>query len=297
MAGRGRPGVEPLADKRQEFAGLTEAGMSISEAARRVGVCRKTGMRWRHGWTITTADGRTRHYPSVVAGPAREISPRFLCEDERVRIGDLRGLGAGVREIARQLDRDPATISRELRHGALGMTGEYRPFTAHRAAVTRRRPGRGKIRADAVVREFVEARLKRRWSPEQIAHALRVEFPDEPGRRLATETIYQAVYRSELGGLCRELPVVLRSRRRRRRRRPGVRPDARRAGSLTNMRRISERPTEAADRGVPGHSEGDLILGAGNRSAIGTVIDRASRVTLLVHLPSGRRTAEAVRDA
>ncbi|MFZ5850904.1 MAG: IS30 family transposase [Actinomycetota bacterium] len=270
--------------------------MSNAEACRVVGVNPRTGKRWRHGRTITVADGRRRHYPIVVAGPVQEISPRFLSEDERVRLGDLRAGGAGVREIARRLGRAPSTISRELRRDVGGPAGPYRPFTAHRAAVTARaRPGRGKIRADAVLRGFVEARLQRRWSPEQIAHASRVEFPDDPARHLSAETIYQAVYRPELGGLCRELPAVLRSRRRRRRSR--VRPDGRRAGALRNLRMIDERPAEAADRGVPGHWEGDLILGAGNRSAIGTVVDRASRVTLLVHLPAGRHTAEAVRDA
>jgi len=131
-------------------------------------------------------------------------------------------------------------------------------------------------------------------SPEQVAHALRGEFPSEPTRHLAAETIYQAVYRPELDGLARERPRVLRSRRCRRRPRP--RPEARRRRVLTGMVMISERPSEAADRSVPGHWEGDLITGAGNKSAIVTVVERASRFTLLGHLPEGRHTADAVRD-
>lgn len=182
MVGRGRPGIGPLTEKRQEFARLSRAGVSISEACRRVGVCRKTGMRWRHGRIVTAADGRARHYPSVVAGPVQEVSPRFLSEDERARIGDLRSQGAGVREIAWELGRNPSTISRELRRNAEESTGQYRPFTAHRRAVGRRpRPGRGKLLADTELREFVEARLKKKWSPKQIAHRVPGSSGASPG--------------------------------------------------------------------------------------------------------------------
>jgi IS30 family transposase len=141
----------------------------------------------------------------------------------------------------------------------------------------------------------VADRLEKRWSPEQIGQALRAEFPGDPRRHLVHETIYQAVYRPELGGLRRDLPRVLRAGRRRRR--PRRRADARRPGALTGMTMISERPAEADGRSQAGHWEGDLITGAGNRSAIGTLVDRASRFTILVHLPSPRHTAEAVRDA
>jgi IS30 family transposase len=222
------------------------------------------------------------------------ISTRYLSEDERVAIADLRRAKLGVREIARELVRSPSTISRELRRNR-DSRGQYRPFTAHRMAAERRaRPGRGKIIRDAVLRAVVVRLLGQRLSPEQVAHALRGEFPTEPARHLATETVYQAVYRPELGGLAREWPRVLRSRRYRRRPRPH--PQARRRGVLTGMTMIDERPAEAADRSVPGHWEGDLITGAENRSAIVTVVERASRFTLLGHLPEGRHTAEAVRD-
>ena len=294
--GRGRAGAWPQTEKREQFARLICAGVSISEACRRVGVHRRTGIRWRHGRTITTGGGAQRHYPSVINPRAKEISARFLSEDERVHLGDLRRQGAGVRAIARELGRSPSTISRELRRNGGEPAGRYRPFAAHRLAAERRaRPGRGKLIRDPVLREFVQDRLKKKWSPEQICQGLRREFPQEPERHLVPETIYQAVYRPELGGLCRELPAVL--RRGRRRRRAHRRADARRAGGLVNMRMLDQRPAEAADRALPGHWEGDLIVGSDNRSAIGTVVERASRFTMLLHLPDGRHTAEAVRDA
>jgi len=146
-----------------------------------------------------------------------------------------------------------------------------------------------------VLRQFVQDRLKERWSPEQISQALRRKFPGDPARQVVHETIYQAVYRPELGGLSRELPAqVLRTRRRRRR--PHRRPGERRPNGITAMTMIGQRPAEAAGRDERGHWEGDLITGASNRSAIGTLVDRASRFTVLLHLP-GRHTAEAVRDA
>jgi IS30 family transposase len=163
------------------------------------------------------------------------------------------------------------------------------------AAERRARPGRGKLIADAGLREFVTARLTKRWSPEQISHALGIEFPDQPERHRAPETIYQAVYRPELGGLHRELPKALRTGRRRRK--PHPHPDARRPGRLVDMTMIDQRPAEADDRATPGHWEGDLITGEQNRSAIGTLVERSSHFTILLYLPGGRHTAEAVRDA
>ena len=136
--GRGRPGALPQTEKREEFARLIAAGVSISEACRRVGVHRKTGIRWRHGRTITTSSGERRHYPSVITTPGREISPRFLSEGERVHIADLVRQGAGVRTIAKDLHRSPSTISRELRRNRDEPNGRYRPFAAHRRAVERR---------------------------------------------------------------------------------------------------------------------------------------------------------------
>ena len=300
MAGRGTPGRALQAEKREQFARLIAQGFSNSEACRIVGINRRTGKRWRHGRTITTRDGRKLHYAPVVAAAAgrrvREISDRYLSEQERVRIADLRQVGHGVRAIAEQTGRSPSTISRELRRNRDPGSGQYRPFTAHKLAMRRRaRPRPGKIAADPVLRQFVAGRLEKRWSPEQVSQALRREFPDEPARHVVHETIYQALYRPELGGLSRELPArVLRTRRRRRR--PHRRPGERRPNGITAMTMIDQRPAEAAGREKPGHWEGDLITGASNRSAIGTLVDRASRYTILLHLP-GRHTAEAVRDA
>src|SRR5438876_502577 len=152
-----------------------------------------------------------------------------------------------------------------------------------------------KIAADPVLRQFVHERLEKRWSPEQVSQALRREFPDEPARHVVHETIYQAVYRPGLGGLSRGLPArVLRTRRRRRR--PHRRPGERRPNGITAMTMVDQRPAGAAGRKESGHWEGDLITGASNRSAIGTLVDRASRYTILLYLP-GRHTAEAVGDA
>ena len=294
--GRGQPGAAPQTAKREQFAQLIARGVPSAQACRIVGVNPRTGKWWRHGRTITSSSGQRLHYPAVINTRTREISSRYVSEDERVRIADLVREGAGVRAIAKELGRSPSTISRELRRNREEPTGQYRPFTAHRLAVGRRaRSGRGKLLRDLVLREFVVDRLQKRWSPEQIAAALRRQFPEEPERHLVPETIYQAVYRPELGGLCRELPAVLRSGRRRRR--PHRRGDARRAGALGNMRMLDQRPAEAADRAAPGHWEGDLIVGADNRSAIGTVVERTSRFTVLLYLPDGRHTAEAVRDA
>ena len=299
MGQRG-PGALPQVEKREQYARLIAQGLSSSEACRIVGINRRTGKRWRHGRTITTRDGRKLHYAPVVAAGAgrrvREISDRYLSEQERVRIADLRQAGHGVRAIAEQTGRSPSTISRELRRNQDPDSGQYRPFTAHKLAVRRlARPRPGKIAADPALRQFVLERLEKRWSPEQVSQALRREFPDEPARHVVHETIYQAVYRPELGGLSRGLPArVLRTRRRRRR--PHRRPGERRSNGITAMTMLDQRPAGAAGREEPGHWEGDLITGASNRSAIGTLVDRASRYTILLYLP-GRHTAEAVRDA
>ncbi len=295
MAGRGRPGVAPQTVKREQYAALIARGVTNSEACRIVGINRRTGKRWRHGRTITSSSGQRLHYAPVVGvARKREISARFLSEDERLRIADLRRAGEGVRAIARELGRSPATVSRELRRNVDAKSSAYRPHAAQRLAEQRRaRPKTGKLVADVELREFVQDKLKRRWSPEQIARAVRSEFPDQPDRHLVPETIYQAVYRPDLGGLCRDMPRALRTGRLRRK--PRRRADARR-GHLTNMTMIDQRPREAAGREVPGHWEGDLITGESNRSAIGTLVERSSRYVILLYLP-GRHTAEAVRDA
>jgi transposase, IS30 family len=292
---RGGPGVGRQTEKRELWARLIARGVSNSEACRIVGINVRTGKRWRHGRTVTTSDGRSLHYAPVITSRKAEISDRYLSEDERVRIAELRRQGLSMRAVAEKIGRSPSTISRELRRNQDPERGQYRPFVAQKLAVDRRaRPGRGKIVNDDVLREFVSNLLKKRWSPEQISHELTIAFSDDPARLLVPETIYQAVYRPELGGLHRELPKALRTGRRRRR--PHRRGDERR-GRLVDMTMIDQRPAEADDRATPGHWEGDLIIGELTRSAIGTLVERSSRFTILLHLPAGRHTAEAVRDA
>lgn len=248
----GRPGPAPQTAKREQFAGLIAQGVSYSEACRIVGINRRTGKRWRHGRSITSSSGRRLHYPPVINTRKREVSSRFLSEAERVEIADLYRAGRGVRAIAIAMGRSPATISRELRRNRDPSSGQYRPYTAQRLAAQRRaRPKTGKLADDAVLREFVQQRLDWRWSPEQICQALREEFPDQPRRHIVPETVYQAVYRPDLGGLRRDLPRVLRTGRRRRK--PRRRADARRPGRLANMTMLDQRPAEAADRSVAGH--------------------------------------------
>ncbi|MPY79744.1 MAG: helix-turn-helix domain-containing protein [Actinophytocola sp.] len=173
----GRPGVAPDTAKREEYARLIARGVNNSEACRIVGINRKTGKRWRHGRVVTTRDGRKRHYPPVINTQKREISPRFLSEDERILIADRRKAGRTMREIADELGRSPSTVSRELRRNRDPRTGQYRPFSAQRLATQRRaRPRPGKIVRDRELRAFVATRLTQRWSPEQISYALRAEF-------------------------------------------------------------------------------------------------------------------------
>ncbi len=292
MAGRGLPGVEPLAEERELFVSLIASGVSNSAACRTVGVNRRTGTRWRYGRSIPSAGGGLLHYPPVIMSRTAVVSPRYLSEDERIVIADLHGDGLTSRAIAEQVRRSPSTVSRELARNT-GPDGRYRPSQAQRlAAKRRRRPRARRLEADPVLRGFVQECMDVRWSPEQISHALEVEFPDQPDRQLVAESLYQALYASN--------PVLqrtLRTRRGRRRRRPHRSPDARRGARLaTPMVMIDQRPTAVADRVEVGHWEGDLIMGPGNRSAIGTLVERSTRAVVLVHLPYGR-TAAAVRDA
>jgi IS30 family transposase len=291
---RQKPGPgKPLTAQRELYFRLMKQGLNNSEACRLVGIHRKTGQRWRHG-RRHRARGREYYYrPITVAAPT--VSARFLSEDERVRIADLKRLGCSTRAIARKLGRDPSTISRELRRNADTVTGSYRPFAAHRRALGRRpRPRPGKLAIDVELRTMVQQLLDRRWSPEQISHELRCRFPDQPERHLVPETIYQAIYVQGRGGLRRELHRALRTGRAMRRPRRGAM--ALPTGKIPGMVMISQRPAEVADRAVPGHWEGDLIVGASHNSVIGTLVERSTRYLMLLHLPDGGK-AIAVRDA
>jgi IS30 family transposase len=203
-----------------------------------------------------------------------------------------------MRSIAAELDRSPSTISREIRRNRTNGTRNqwhYRPFAAQARADGRRpRPKPRKIIQNPELRGTVQAGLDERWSPEQICHALRRQFPHRPEMHVVHETVYQALYVQGRGQLRRELASALRSGRARRR--PRRHANCRQPRFTDPMVMISDRPAEADDRAVPGHWEGDLIIGKDNGSAIGTLVERSTRYVMLLHLPVDH-TAASVRDA
>ncbi|MFJ7771887.1 IS30 family transposase [Streptomyces sp. NPDC097107] len=230
---------------------------------------------------------------SASSGPSR-----YLREEDRIHIADRLRENASIRQIAAELGRSPSTVSREIRrNGALwrGKDWVYRPHAAHRRAEQRRpRPKPGKIGENPELRDFIQHHLERRWSPEQICQALTARFPDRPEMHLTHETIYQALYVQGRGELRRELTKALRTGRTMRR--PHRQSYKRLPRNIRDMVMISERPAEAADRAVPGHWEGDLIIGKGGKSAIATLVERSTRYVMLAHLP-GEHNAAATRDA
>ena len=218
--------------------------------------------------------------------------PRSGCLSIRDREQILLGIGRGesLSAIARSLGRSPSTITREV--NANGGREHYSAWHAHeRAREQVRRPKPCKLRKGRLLRE-VSRRLEQLWSPEEIARRLPLEFPDDPEMRVSHETIYQSLFVQGRGELRRELARCLRSGRTVRR--PHGRVERR--GRLPGMVMISERPAEADDRAVPGHWEGDLILGEGGRSAVGTLVERTTRLVLLLHL-HGDRSANNVDAA
>jgi IS30 family transposase len=233
------------------------------------------------------------------AGGVRpEISPPTLrlSFQERCRIEAMLAVGLSHAGIARRLGRSPATVSREVRRNATlhGRAG-YRAANAQSKADARaRRPKPGRLAAHPRLREQVQNRLEEEHSPRQIAHRLRRDFPDHPEMWVSHETIYKALYVQGRGELRRDLTRRLRTGRTLRKPRRSV---GERRGRIPGMVNISQRPAEVADRAVPGHWEGDLILGStASSSAIGTLVERASRFVMLLHLPDGHG-ADAVADA
>lgn len=328
------PGRPPAArrEDRQRFWVAIAAGMSSEDAGIEAGVSPAVGSRWFR------ESGGMR---SVSLAP---LSGRYLSFAEREEVAVLRAGGAGVREIARQLGRSPSTVSRELRRNAATRGGrlEYRATIAQwHADLRARRPKVSKLAANEPLRQYVQDRLggmvstadgrslqgpdvrwigrrhgrrqdrrwARSWSPEQIANRLAVDFPDDESMRISHEAIYQALYVQGRGALRRELAACLRTGRALRV--PRARTQSRGKKFVTPEVLISKRPAEAADRAVPGHWEGDLIIGL-NSSAIGTLVERSTRFTMLLHLPPmeghgqsrvkngpalAGHGAEAVRDA
>lgn len=295
------------AEARRRFLELVGSGWSVRRAAREVGVHERTGRDWRDGTRKvgnkrihrdgTVVDyGRGARYSVPVttprgAGPAT-ISGRYLSLPDRLAIADGLLTGRSLRAIAAGIGKDVSTVSREVR--ARSIAGTYLPYQADRAAAAARaRPKQSKLVTSQVLREAVTDGLSQRLSPEQISHRLVKDFPDDESMRVSHETIYQALYFQARGGLKREVQQTLRSGRARRI--PRRAPDRRTHRFVDPMIMISDRPAEADDRAVPGHWEGDLIMGEGNKSAIATLVERSTRYTMLVHLP-GRHDAETVRD-
>lgn len=281
-------------------------GLPTAKAAEAVGVSEVIGGRWfREGGGMP---------PMTLA----EATGRYLSFVEREEIAILRALGHGPCEIGRRIGRDASTISRELRRNAATRSTNpgYRATTAQwKSEIAAKRPKQAKLVTNPRLREYVQDRLAgnvrrpdgtpvagprtppwkglnkprrqdRRWStawsPEQIAQRLRLEFPDDESMRISHEAIYQSLFIQGRGALKRELVTCLRTGRALRE--PRARSRNKAQGHVTATVVLSERPAEAQDRAMPGHWEGDLIIGTG-RSAIGTLVERSSRSTLLVHLP------------
>ena len=290
----------PSRSRQRLFWRVVRSRAPLKEAAAAVGMSVVSAERW-----LRQCGGMP---PLSLAEPSRELA---LADREGIFVGLAQGLSYAA--IARELGRPTSTVTRELdlnrldpdhrraepigreapRVGRKTSRLNYSPSIAQaRCDARKARPKVSKLAANPRLREEVQARLGRKHSPEQIAGRLRVDFPDDPEMQVSHETIYQALYVQGRGALNRELTRCLRTGRQLRKpRRPATNPAPRHGGVS-----ISQRPSEAADRALPGHYEGDLIIGAGTRSAIATVVERRSRFTLLGHLPAGHTAAE-VADA
>jgi transposase, IS30 family len=277
---------------------LRERGLSIDAAAREVGVSRTAGRNWANGYRTYRSGQVVGFVPALERLEVREISARFLSEDERIELADLHRAGMSVREIARRLGRAPSTISRELRRNASAAKG-YRPFDAHRRATARRaRHHRCRVHANDELRRVIAELLSQRWSPQQISRHLRQRFPDDPAMWLCHESIYQAIYRPG-SPLMRPSPLAPQHRSPLRtgrdHRRAQQRTDRRRPRFEQPMRSIHQRPFPPDDRSEAGHWEGDLIIGKDQQSAIGTLVERQTRLVRLLHLP--QRDSGSLHDA
>ncbi|MFD7157704.1 IS30 family transposase [Kribbella sp. NPDC059898] len=292
MAEAGRP-LLPR-ELQRAFWLRVRSGLSYEDAGRVVGVAPRTVVRWvRQGGGM----------PMVELGV---VSGRYLSLAEREEIAIGLAERCSVREIARRLGRSASTVSREIKRNSATRLYRSRPdrdgraVPLYRASLAQsnadkaaRRPKPARLALQDRLRWRVQAGLRLRWSPEQIARRLRQDFPDTPEMWVSHETIYQSLYVQGRGALRRKLTRCLRTGRAVRV--PQRRPDQRQS-RIPGMVTISERPAEATDRAVPGHWEGDLILGTGNRSAIGTLVERSTRYVLLLHLP-GQHTADQIQAA
>ena len=260
----------------RRFWRAIRAGLTLREATESAGASLGWGAR-----LLAKAGG---------VNPTKTTEPsggRYLRFEEREEIMRLQASGMGVREIAREIDRNPSTVSRELKRAA-GVRGYRASMAQTHADRGRRGPRNAKLATNLRLRREVQRRLEGRDSPEQIAGRLKIDFPDEPEMWVSAETIYQSLYIQASGGLKRELTEYLRTGRsmRKPRRAPGYRRTR-----IPDMVMISERPAEVEDRAVPGHWEGDLIMGSkSSDTAVGTLVERTTGFVMLLHLPNGHGT-------
>lgn len=268
------------AEERRRIIGLVADGMSAVDVAREVKRSASFVYRIMHD----------------AGGVARRLdwdpSPARLSAAERERIRGGLDAGESFSSIARRLERAPSTVSREV--NANGGRAHYQGWRAHRRANDlARRPKIAKLASCPRLRSQVETWLgEELWSPVQISNQLRLDYPHDPMMRVSPETIYQSLYVQGRGALRKELAACLRTGRAIRRNRSRIE----RRGTIPDKIMISERPAAVADRAVPGHWEGDLIIGTGSRSAVGTLVERSTRYVLLLHL-DGDHSAETVRRA
>jgi IS30 family transposase len=306
----GRPPVAGRAEQELFWRGIA-AGLNSEEAALKAGLSQAVGPR-----LFRKAGGMP---PAKFRSSAKPLSGRYLSLAEREEIALLNAHGHSMQEIGRRLGRACSTISRELDRNAATHGGgmDYRATTAQwHADRSARRPKPTKLALNPALRTYVEERLAgvvaapsgarvrrpslrrdrrwvKAWSPEQIAQRLTIDFPDDETMRISHEAIYQALFVQGRGALRRELTACLRTGRALRM--PRARTRKRSKSFITSEIMISERPAEVADRAVPGHWEGDLIVGAGS-SAIGTLVERTTRFTMLLHLPRLAGYGERPRD-
>jgi IS30 family transposase len=266
--------------ERKRIIGLVADGMAPVDVAREVA---------RSAWLVHRV---IREAGGVARRLEWDPSPARLSAAEREDIRSGLDEGVSMREIARRLKRAPSTMSREVKNNG-GPEG-YAGWRAHRrASDLARRPKVAKLAGCARLRVQVETWLEDElWSPVQISAQLRIDFPDDPMMRVSPETIYQSLYVQGRGALRKELAACLRTGRAIRQNRSRI--DKR--GRIPDMVNIAERPAEVEDRALPGHWEGDLIIGKDNASAVGTLVERSTRYVMLLHLP-GDHTAETVRTA
>lgn len=262
----------------REVRRLAAAGLSLREIGRRL-ACSKYAVA-----NVVERDRRAAARPAWTPGPGRLT----LAEREEIRVALERRVR--LTAIARALGRSVSTISREV--AANGGRGGYQAWAAHQRAEARSRRPKPTRLSHGPLAEVVTERLERWWSPEEIARRLPIEFPDDPMMRVSHETIYQTLFVEGRGELRRELHRCLRTGRAARRSRSRIET----RGQIPNKVMITDRPAEAQDRAVPGHWEGDLIIGKGGRSAVGTLVERSTRFVVLLHLPEGRE-ADKVSDA